>query len=161
MRWLAVVVLAPLLSLGSFLGPQFVAHSHGDHGTHLHPASLLRGAELVAEIHADHHGHDHEVAHRPADSSDGSPCGEESDEVPDCVIVAIDLEKSLSSRAAGFDKTLLPAAIFVMAAVVMPPSQDLDYHTGSPGGLGVGGPLDHVALTASDRLVRTSLALLI
>lgn len=161
MRWLAVVVLAPMMALGTFGGARFLAHGHDDHGTHLHPVGQLKGAELTAADHADDHGHDHAV--QPSDCfvpGDGDE-GELPGEVPKGVIVSIDDHKQLPPRGTDLGKSLLPAVMFVMAVFLMPPSPDLDRHIGSPGGASSGGPLDLVGLSASDRLVRTSRALLI
>lgn len=161
-RWLAVVVLAPMMAMGTFGGAQFLAHGHDDHGTHLHPVGPLKGAELAAADHADHHGHDHAVP--PSDCSvpcDGDEREEEPGEVPEGVIVSIDIHKQLPTRGTDLGKSLLPAVMCVIAVFVIPPSPDLDRHVGSPGGAASGVPLDLVALSASDRLVRTSRALLI
>jgi len=161
MRWLAVVVLAPMMAIHTFSGAQFLAHDHDDHGTHLHAVGPLTGAELAAADHADDHGHDHGV--QPSDCS--VPCdgaeGELQGEVPEGVIVSIDVHKQLPPRGTDLGKSLLPAMMFVIAVFAMPPSPDFDRHVGSPGGAAGGGPLDLVALSASDRLVRTSRALLI
>lgn len=162
MRWLAAVVLVPLMAIGTFGGAKFLAHGHDDHETHLHPLGLLKVAELAAADHADHHGHDHDVL--PSDRSvpfDGDEGGEEPAEVPEGVIVSIDVHKQLPTRGTDLGKSLLPAVMFVIAVFAMPPSPDLERHVGSPGGAIGGGPLDLVALSASDRLVRTSRALLI
>ncbi|GMV26740.1 MAG: hypothetical protein AMXMBFR58_27710 [Phycisphaerae bacterium] len=161
MRWLAVVVLAPMMAMGTLGGAQFLSHGHDDHGTHLHPVGPLKGAELAAADHADDHGHDHAVSA----SDSPAPCDGDEDglpgEVPEGVIVSIDVHKQLPTRGTDLSKSLLPAVMFVIAVFVVPPSPELDGHVGSPGGAGGGGPLDLVALSASDRLVRTSRALLI
>jgi len=162
MRWLTVVVLAPMVAIGTFGGAQFLVHGHDDHGTHLHPVGPLKGAELAAADHADHHGHDHALPPSDGtDPSDGDEGGEQSGEVPEGVIVSIDIHKQRPTRGTDLGKSLLPAAMFVVAVFVMPPSPELDRHVGPPGGAASGGPLDRVALSASDRLVRTSRALLI
>jgi hypothetical protein len=153
-RWLAVALLIPLMTLGSFGGGQFLAHGHDEHGTHLHPVGSLDDGKLAASAHADHHGHDHSPS--PSDL----PVDEDRDddgEVPAGVIVSIDVHKPLPARGIDLGETLLPPAPFVIAVFAMAPEPDLDRHIGSPGGK----PLGLIGLSASDRLVRTSRALLI
>lgn len=161
MRWLAFVVLAPILALGTFGGARFLAHNHDDHGMHWHPVVVgpLKGAELAAADHADLHGHDHSVP--PSDCTEPSDGDEEPCEVPEGVIVSIDVHKRMPTRGTDLDRSMLPVVLFVIADFVMPPPPDLDRHIGSPGGDAGGCPLDLVALSARDRLVRTSMALLI
>lgn len=166
MRWLTVAVLAPIMALGAIGGERFLVHSHDEHGTHWHPLNAPNDTELGTADHA----HQHERGHAaPAsdctflcdrdqdrDGPDEEPC-----EVPEGVIVSIDVHKQLPTRGTDLGKSLLSAATLMIAVFAMPPSPDLERHIGSPGGSLGGGPMDLIALSASDRLVRTSRALLI
>ncbi len=162
MRCLLVAVLIPILALGTFGGTQFLAHSHDEHGLHLHAVGQLKGDRLAAAIHADHHGQDRAV--QPSDWTDpcdDGECREGLDDEPEGVIVSIDVHKQRPTRGTDLAASLLPAVMLTIAVFEMSPSLDLDHCIGSPGGALGGGPLDLVALSASDRLIRTSRALLI
>lgn len=162
LRWLAVVVLAPMLALSTFGCAAFLVHGHDDHGTHLHPVSPLKVSKLAAAEHDNHHGHSHSLS--SADRAcvpDEESGGVEPDAVPAGVIVSIDSHRQLTTRVTVLGNVLLPPATFTITVFVMPTSPDPDRQAGSPGGLVFGGPLDLAALSASDRLLRTSRALLI
>jgi len=159
-RWLVVVLIAPLLVLGTFNPATFLAHGHDEHGVHLHALDVFDGTKLAAADHADDHGHDHAAlpSEVPADEErDGS----ELAEVPDGVIFSFDVHTQLPTRSVDLGRTLSPAVMFAIVAFVLPTSPDLDLHVGSPGGAFSGGPMNLLALRAGDRIVRTSRALLI
>jgi hypothetical protein len=159
-RWLAVVLIAPMLILGMFNGTAFLAQAHNEHGVHLHSVRVLDGGSLAAADHAVDHGHEHEALPDHG-SANGDEDGEGLAEVPQCVIFAVDVHKQLPTRSLDLRKSLTPAAFIAVMAFVIPTSPDLDRHVGSPGGAAQSAPMDLLALSASDRLVRTSRALLI
>jgi hypothetical protein len=160
MRWLVLVVLMPMLSLGALGGLAFLAHGHDDHGMHLHPVNALDRVSLTAADHADHHGHDHATV--PSDDSFSDfETSDDLREVPDGVVVAFDDHKQLPTRGIDLSKSLTQIAVFMATVFVLPTSPDVHRHIGSPGGSGRYGPLHLFALTANDRLVRTTQALLI
>lgn len=159
-RWLAVVLIAPLLMLGSFNRATFLAHGHDDHGMHLHQVGALDGREFAVEDHHDDHGHNHAVLPSEA-PTDVEPDDDELAEVPDGVIISFDDHKQLPTRNIDLGNALSPAVIFAVVAFALPTSPDLDLHVGSPGGALSRGPMDLMALRAGDRIVRTSRALLI
>jgi hypothetical protein len=159
-RWLAVVLLAPLLALGTLGGQQFLAHGHDEHGTHLHPVLMADGGQFDAADHADHHGHEHPGTppEAPGEEDDGG----DSDQVPNGVRVSLPGHKQLPARGMSIGKTLslIPAAVVLTPSVtVLLP--DPNQRAGPPRGLPGRGPMHLQRLSAGDRLVRTSRALLI
>lgn len=156
-RWLSVVLIAPMLLLGAFNRTAFLVHGHGDQGMHLHPVAVLDDGRGAAEDRADHHGHDHAACRcdafadweRDCHECAGIPCG---------VVISFDVDALPPTRALDLGKTLPPAA---MHALVLPAPPEPDRSLGSSGGAFNRGPMNLLALSAVDRLVRTSLALLI
>jgi hypothetical protein len=159
-RWLAVLLVVPVLVFGVANGATFLAHGHDDHGMHLHAVGVLDDGKLAAADHAEDHGHDHAVP--PTDlPADGQTDDSQLAETPGGVLVSFGVHKQQPVRGVDLTKTLSPAAIVAIVIFALPTSPDLKCHVGSPGGVFEGGPLDLYALRASDRLVRTSRALLI
>lgn len=116
--------------------------------------------KLTANIHAEHHGHDH--ASLPSDvPAQQVREGDAPDEAPDCFIVYVDSHENLMARDIGLGKAKSTAVAFAIVASVLPPTPDLAPPIGSPGGAPKGGPMSLRGLSACDRLVRTSRALLI
>lgn len=159
-RWLAVVVLTPVLMLGAFRGTDLLAHGHDDHGLHFHASHSAGYGALAWAGHAADHGHEH-----PDLPSDLPPAEEggrgEQGQVPPGVVVSLPDHEQLPTRGTDLSKTLSPVPVFILVAFVVQPSPDLGRRAGSPSGPPEGGPLDLRALSAGDRLVRTSRALLI
>jgi hypothetical protein len=163
-HWLAVVLIAPMLVLGAFNRATFLAHGHDDHGMHLHQVGVHYDGKLTAADHADDHADEHGHDHGPLPSDnlpDGEQGGTQLAEVPGGVLISFDTHKQLPTRTIDLGKTLSPAVVVAFIAFVLPISPDLDLHVGSPGGAFNCGPMNLLALRASDRLVRTSRALLI
>jgi hypothetical protein len=159
-RWLVALLIAPILVLGSSSWGTFLAHDHDEHEMHLHSVGVHEDRKLTVADHADDHGHDH--APRPSDvPTDEEQGGTQLAEVPGGILVSFDTCKQLPARAFELGKSLSPAVIFAIIAFVLPRSPDLDPHVGSPGGAFDGGPMNLLALRASERLLRTSRALLI
>lgn len=163
-RCVLAVVMIPLLVLGVFGGTTFLAHAHDGHHLHVHASSSVAEARLAAERHREAHasgaadcGHHHDD-HGAGDGYHGAPAtGDESDGF----IVTVPDHEQLSSRGAELSDALgvaLPVVFDVSLAWAEP---DLFEDTGSPGGRWCDGPRHLCALTAGQRLVRTSLALLI
>jgi hypothetical protein len=146
-RWLAVILIAPLLMLGTFHQATFLSHCHDDHGVHLHPLEAGEIVKFSAAAHAADHGHDH----TDAGADDG----------PEGVVISVDAYESMPTRGVELGKALSTAAVAVMVTFDLLASPDLGQHVGSPGGTRPRGPMDLLAISAGDRLVRTSRALLI
>lgn len=159
-RWIAVVLITPILVLGAISRATFRSHCHDEHGMHLHAVVMIADGMLTAAGHADDHGHGH--AALGSDSRDGGEhvC-HELGKVPCCLIICFNAHKQLPTRTVGFKEQLSRAAMFAMAVVALPPYLGLNLSVGLPGGALNGGPMDLLALRAGDRLVRTSRALLI
>jgi len=175
-RWLLVVALIPALVLGAFGGTTLLAHAHDGHGTHFHIASSEAQARYSAEQHRHAHalgtdtcappeqacGHgEHGVCSEcsvvPIDEHDGpSSTGEH-----DGVVVTVPDHEQLATRGIALPRSLTAAYVFQSVPAILRPRPDDGEEMGSPGGCGVGGPRHLLALTASQRLVRTSNALLI
>jgi hypothetical protein len=159
-RWLVVVLIAPLLVLGVLNRAALLAHGHDDHGLHLHPVGLLHVGGLAIDDHASLHAHDCETSLSKLPAACDAR-GDELTETPCCFIICIDFHKQLPTRTACLRNPVCPEVEFPIVAFVMPRSPDLDVHVGSPGGELNDAPMHLLALRASDRLVRTSHALLI
>lgn len=159
-RWLAVLLIAPMLMLWAFNGATFFAHGHNVCGMHLHPVVVLGDDRLGVADHADVHCHDH--AALPSEvPENGEQDGKQLAEVPGGIIFSFEVQMQLPTRSVDLEKTLSPATVFAIFAFVLPASPDLDLHDGSPGGTLNSGPMNLLSLRAGDRLVRTSRALLI
>lgn len=178
LRWVRrvlAVVLVPLLVLGAFGGTSLLAHAHDGHGSHFHAASSVVGARLAAEQHRLAHAsgtascHDvnnhHGVSSAP-DRSPSEPAGDPKHlpdaEAPGGLIISIPDVEQLVSRGTDLSQELQATQVFqcVLAWVWVQP--DVSEEPGSPGGAReVQGPVYLASLTAGQRLVRTSKALLI
>ncbi len=71
-RWLASVILVPLLVLGAFRGTSMVAHAHDDHHFHLHAGVSAEAASAFAAMHLQLH-----EIHPSCCGHDVPPCTEE------------------------------------------------------------------------------------
>ena len=131
-----------MLFLWSFGGTTVLAHAHNDHDTHLHVALSEEAIRLSAE--------QHHLAH----TSGGGSCDFD-------VIISIPDHDLMVARGINLSVTLKPARIihFVLAWIWAQPC--VSDQLGSPGGCPPSGPRHLCALTAGQRLVRTSQALLI
>lgn len=157
-----------MLALGAFHRATLFAHQHGDGDFHLHRISVLGGARLADAVHSDHHGQDHlgvPTDHCPGGfhggCSDGDLPGDQPVEAPGCMIVVIDAHEQLLTRGTELGKAVPLAVTFAIVALVLPPSPDLALPLGSPGGVFRCGPMSQRSLSAGERLVRTSCALLL
>lgn len=178
MRCLLAVVLIPLMLLGVFGGKTLLAHAHDGHGAHFHVSSSVEGALLAAKGHRLAHAsgtakcselkctgddegvHEHSGLVAGPDSGKSQHNPDPIDERDGSVITIPDHEQLVQR---GID---LPQAVMVVQAIHhmvawtwAPP--DGGEEMGSPGGQSPGDPLHLAALTAGQRLVRTSKALLI
>lgn len=154
------MILTPLLVLAPLGGSTFLSHGHDEHGAHLHAAGLLHGGMLALADHAKDHGHEHSMP--PKLASDGEQeSGSEQGEVPEGTIVSLAQPKQLPQRSLDLAQALCPSALMAIAIMVMPAAPHLERQAGSPGGLLDGEPSNLRPLTAGERLVRTSRALLI
>jgi len=159
-RWLAVLLIAPILVFGASNGATLLAHGHDEHGMHMHAVWVFDDGKLAAADHADDHCHDHAAV--PSEvPGDGEQDGEKLADVPCGIIVSFNVHMQLPTRSVDREKILSPAKVFAIVACVVPTLRDLDLHVGSPGGALNGGPMNLLALRACDRLVRSSRALLI
>jgi hypothetical protein len=174
-RCVLAAVMVPMFLLGVFGGTTFLAHAHDGHRLHLHASSSVAEARLAAELHrlahaagtADcghhHHGehdgdaHEHGVPSGPGNDEHGPSTSDESDGF----IVTVPDHEQLSSRGADLTKSLTTAEVLLVAAELLWDGPDLFDEVGSPGGRTAECPRHLCALTAGQRLVRTSRALLI
>jgi hypothetical protein len=170
-RWLAVVILAPLLALGTFGGFRVYAHAHDGHGLHFHAARTNAGAVSAAATHRASHQHGacaidapartcedsggcgHTAGHRSAAADPGASTPGEG------ILIVLPDHEQMLARGIALNGPTSPVAALVLAAFVVPSWPVLDRHIGSPGGAAAS-PNPH-ALHATDRLVRTSCALLL
>lgn len=169
-RWLAVLMLTPALILGAFGGMSVLVHSHDSRGVHIHAATSPadgenRHLEFSAAAHERDHGHSHvgpsPVAGGPLLSSDSGESGRRH-RTPVCVSISVPDHEPMLGRG----DECLPAEHFAASftAVCFAACAPLDpvRLSMAPGGLpDAAGPLDICGLRSSDRLVRTSRALLL
>lgn len=164
-RGVLAAVLIPILVLGVFGGTTFLAHAHDGHGAHLHASHSIEQARFTAEQHRIAHALDTATCddQRVALPSELIAVGDLSVpfEDPEGLVITIPDHEQIVPRGIDLSQTLQAAQAFycVLAGVLTPP--DVSQETGSPGGQRASGPLHLSTLTAGQRLVRTSGALLI
>lgn len=171
MRIVMVVVMVPMLVAGSFGGTAIVAHSHHGHGLHVHAGLTDKAALRVAAEHVLHHDHgchpapcESRPAEAPCDGRAAQGAGE-SPTSPGGVLITIPDHDHLAGRAVtlpsasirfvGFADRVVAAAVWIAvwnAAMPAPPPDR---------GQWCGPPRHLAALSGCERLVCTSLALLI
>ena len=173
-RCVLAVVLIPILVLGAFGGTTFLAHAHDGHDLHLHAAPSIEGARHAAEqhrlahasgiarcdhLHAAAHGHSRsaEVPSEPIEN----PALPTPTEDPSGLVITIPDHEQLASRGIDLSQSFKSAQVFQRLLASFWSQPDVSEETGSPGGCDPSGPRHLCALTAGQRLVRTSQALLI
>lgn len=158
-RWIVAILVIPVLVLGVFDRVTFLWHGHDGHGVHLHALSASEGGHVAVANHIVDTCHDRSGVPDHI-SIDHESSGVERAELPDGVIITVDVPETLPSRGGDLTKALNPTVVFTFAVFVLPASREIGLHIGSPGGR-VSSQMDLFALSANDRLVRTSRALLI
>lgn len=173
-RCVLAAALIPILVLGALGGTTFLAHAHDGHDTHLHASTSIEEARLSADQHRLAHAMgtatcDDPLAGRgrhsgsdqfPAHTAEG-PDYPVPAEDPNGLVIAIPDHEQLVSREIDLSQSLQTAQVLHNALAWSWTQPDDAHEEGSPGGSTVGGPLHLSALTARQRLVRTSNALLI
>jgi hypothetical protein len=169
-----MAVLIPILVLGAFGGTTFLAHAHDGHTAHLHASQSIEEARLAADQHRLSHamgiatcdgvhvGHDvrsnsGEVSHQPMEDPDFPAPVED----PIDLVITIPDHEQLTSRGIDLSQTLLAAQALHCALASFWAQPHAEQDEGSPGGPPASVPLHMSAITASQRLIRTSNALLI
>ncbi len=173
-RCVLAVALIPILILAAFGGTTFFAHAHDGHGSHLHAARSVEDARLSAAQHQLAHAVGTATCEYPADGpNDGAHADEFSSspshgsdlpaplEEPTGLIITIPDNDHLASRGMDWSQQLHVAQVVhdTFAWLWTPPH--VAQEEGSPGGSVTRSALHLSSLTASQRLVRTSKALLI
>ncbi len=176
-RWARCVlaaVLIPILVLGVFGGTTFLAHAHDGHDAHLHASSSIEEARQSADQHrlahalgiatcdGEHAGHDGhpnsgEVPAEPLEDPDFPAPAED----PTGLVITIPDHEQLVTRGIYLSQTLQTAQVLCSALAWCWARPHGEQDEGSPGGSMARGPLHLSALSAGQRLVRTSNALLI
>lgn len=157
-----------------FGGVTYLAHAHDGHGTHLHIAGSRDAAISVARGHVAFHaaGHTHdeavssggcnhaETAHpdhiHAVPSVSISPADHQGE--PHGLLVTIPDHEQVNARAISAVAPPQPVNMLVAMAWVLAPLPDTSESQGSPGGRA---QVHLAGMTASQRLVRTSGALLL
>jgi hypothetical protein len=170
-RCVLAAVLIPVLVLGIFGGITFLSHSHDEHDSHLHASSSFGDTRLSAEQHRLAHAVGMDPHQGCRSCSEGCPLSssdpiEEQDfpaptEAPDGLVITIPDHEQLVARGIDLSQTLKAAQVFQCFLASYWAQPDVSEEAGSPGGLDPSGPRHLCALTAGQRLVRTSQALLI
>ncbi len=156
-RWLALIAILPTLLLSAFGGAQLLVHSHAGHGTHVHAPPAVEGGGFAPAWHAAHHEHDHPAT--PTNDPDHEHHASGA-ALPDSVLVSLpDIQPLRGRELACPDPSLSVLASPVLWLTDPLPNQcDYSDERARPAGQA---PLDLIALSAADRIVRTSNALLI
>lgn len=171
-RWLAIVLFAPLLVLGVFGGAQFLTHGHAQSGLHLHPVVAIEGGGLVMADRSCHEGHTHAPLPVAADCAGGANHAGHAHAISDndCheprpvhgVILSWPELEHLLSRGVDLGDLLCAVPVYIPAIFVLPSlSDDAAIVWIKSPGPSSHGPASLCALSARDRLVRTSTALLL
>lgn len=173
-RCLLTAVLIPILVLGAFGGTTFLAHAHDGHDAHLHAGPSIEVARLSADqhllahalgvatcdgVHAGHNGHSKsgEAPVEPIEDPDFPAPVED----PSGLVITIPDHEQLVSRGIDLSQTLQATQVLHCALAWFWAQPHVEQDEGSPGGSIASGPLHLSALTAGQRLVWTSNALLI
>lgn len=173
------LLLVPLMVLQVFGGVTYLAHAHDGHGTHVHIADSQQAALTVARSHVAFHaaGHTHDdtsqaggcdhgddahADHAHADHAQAitqaSILPSDHQGEPHGLLVTIPDHEQVNVRAVSAVAAPQPVHVLVAMAWVLAPVPDVSPNQGSPGGQAH----MHLAnMTASQRLVRTSGALLL
>lgn len=168
------LALIPMLVLGAFGGTTFLAHAHDGHDAHLHASPSIEKAHLSADQHRRAHaldivtcdgGHVGRVAHFNSGEVPAEPI-EHPDlpapvEDPKELVITFPDHEQLVSRGIDLSQSLHAAQVFQCARAWLWTQPHVEQDEGSPGGSVARFPLHLSALTAGQRLVRTSSALLI
>ncbi len=177
MSWTPVVIatlLVPLLVFGFLRGGLFVAHAHGDQTTHFHAISPVSAFKLIVGEHCEEHRHDHDHSHdhsrdhqhdhgnsdAPCDSSHEDDDASTCDHAPEGLLVSFAQPKQLPVRAVDVSKTLHQLTVTVVIAI-LPTTSFHAAFLDPPEATVQSTPMDFIALGTSQRLVRTSHALLL
>jgi len=173
-RCVLAVALIPILVLGAFGGTTFLAHAHDGHDSHLHAAPSIDEARLAADQHRLAHALgaatcDGGQAGRDGHSNSGGVPAEPIEdpdvpapvEDPSGLVITIPDHEQLVSREIDLSQTVQAAQVLHCALAWFWTQPHVEQDEGSPGGSTASGPLHLTALTAGQRLVRTSNALLI
>lgn len=160
-RWVVLLVLAPVLVLGGFAGAEFLAHSHEEHGFHLHAVSSGDARIVSAADHVADHGRDQPDPNAGASSDEQTPAGDE-DPAGECdetdgTIIAIGHHQKAPNRGTSLSTLLTPALTVV--AILTPVQPGPCWVSIAPPRSA--GPVFLSTLKTGDRLVRTSCALLL
>lgn len=173
-RCVLAVALIPILVLGAFGGTTFLAHAHDGHDSHLHASPSIEEARLSAEQHRLAHALGIAACDGGHAGSDGLPNSGEVPaepienpdfpapvEDPSGLVITIPDHEQLVSRGIDLSQTRQAAQVLHCALAWFWAQPHVEQDEGSPGGSIACGPMHLTALTASQRLVRTSNALLI
>ncbi len=168
------LLLVPLMVLQVFGGVTYLAHAHDGHGTHLHIAGSRDAAITVARSHVAFHaaGYTHKETSQAAncDHADDAhadhaqaitqasilPSDHQGE--PHGLLVTIPDHEQVNVRAVSAVSAPQPVSMLVAMAWVLAPVPDVSQNQGSPGGQAY---MHLAGMTASQRLVRTSGALLL
>lgn len=177
LRAALAVVMVPIMVIGIFGGTTILAHSHDGHHTHVHAAPSKVAARIVADLHKDAHrigarcdldaprtAHaDEPHEDPPADPGCPShaPEGPDSKHAPDDTVVLIPDVEQIVVRAGELAAELKLAVAIAIDHLRISVPPVLSDQIGSPGGHASSAPWHLRALTAAQRLIRTSQALLI
>jgi len=158
--------MVPMLVVGSFGGTSFLSHDHDEEAAHTH----IGPTHLVAQDLAGWHAGEHSISKNQADCvclggcGDGLPTEENEPftaESPEGLLISIPDHEQMVARGIDLSQTLKTAQVVQCVLAWFWAQPDVSENMGSAGGCDPGGPRHLCALTAGQRLVRTSRALLI
>lgn len=166
-RVVMLVLMVPLLAIGPFCGTSFLSHEHDEEGVHGHAGPTHVVMQDVAGWHASEHGvsPDNAAIARLAERNAGDELSVEGNEQalesPSGLLVSSPVHEHLLVRGIDLSQALKSAQVAhgILAWFCLQAEFPEDHE---PGGASDGnGPRHLLALTAGDRIVRTSRALLI
>jgi len=160
-RCVMAVVLIPMMVITAFGGTTFLAHAHVGHGTHLHAVATRDADRFCAEQHDALHASgsaDHD--HKPADTDHKHDFPSPVEE-PEGLVITIPDHEIVAPRGVDVASVLKAVQVVQFPTSVLWETPDIAEVIGSPGGASLPGPRHLCALSAGQRLVRTSRALLI
>ncbi len=152
MRWLAVVLFVPLLSLGILRGASFLAHPHHEDGVHVH-AIMSEDASALSSIRCGSHEHEHDRP-TPRDLPDPIELGQ----APAGVVVSLPDQQPMPTRSIDLGKALVQVGWVAPLGLI---GAECGPDPGRPAAAPTRGLLNLLHLSAVERLVLTSRALVL
>lgn len=152
MRLLVLVLIVPMLVLGSFGGTSVYWHSHGSEESHAH----MGPTQILADASGCWHAVEPGIAANDAELGAIFPVGNQ-----DGVLISIPDHEQMLAQRLDLSVALKAAQVLECFIEAFRDQPEVAEDARPPDGWNVTAPQHLCALTAAQRLVRTSQALLI